>query len=398
MPWSNEGGGSKSNGPKGQGPWGGGRGSNGGGNKPGNPWGSGGGGGGGGRGPGGPGGGQPPNIDDFFKKGQDRLKTALGDGNRGSGYGGLLLALLIALGAWAYASVFVVKPEEQAVILTLGEYTSTVGPGLNVAPWPVQRAEIRAVTRENTIEIGSAISGDRRTSTRDDGFMLTGDENIVDINFQVVWNIKDLGKFLLNLADSDTTTQDATIRAVAEAAIRQVVGQSNLAPLLNTDRATAAQQVQDLIQNTLDDYDVGVNIRRVNLDRVDPPPQVLDAFRDVQAAEQERDRLQQDAQKYSNQQVAAARGKAAELLEAAEAYRSRVVAEAQGEASRFSAVLEEYSQAKEVTRRRLYIETMEKVFGGMDKIIIDQNSADGGGQGVVPYLPLDQLRRSQAGN
>ncbi|MCI4660220.1 MAG: FtsH protease activity modulator HflK [Neomegalonema sp.] len=383
MPWSNDGGGSNS-----PGPWGGGgRGSGGGGKRPGGPWGGGGG--------GNNGGGQPPNIDDFFKKGQDQLKNVLGDGNRGGGFGGLLLIALVAAGAWAYASVFRVEDQEQGVVLTFGEYSHTVGPGLNFAPWPVQTAVVRAVTRENVVNIGLQQSS-ARSNANNDGLMLTGDENIVDINFQVAWTIKELDKFLFNLAESDRRNQDETIRAVAESAIREVVARSRLAPLLNTDRATVAAQVKDLIQATLDEYNAGVNIRRVTLDRVDPPPEVLDDFRAVQAAEQERDQLQQEAQRDANQKLAAARGESRTLLEQAEAYRSQVIAEAEGEAARFTSVLSEYESAKDVTRRRLYIETMEKVLGGMDKVIIDQNGTGASGQGVVPYLPLDQLRRNSA--
>ena len=382
MPWSNN-----TGGPKSQGPWGGGGGGRGGNGGGGGPWGGGPRGGGGGGG-----GGQGPNIDDLFKKGQHRLKNVLGDGApSGGGFGGaLFLAAIVAVGAWLYVSVFQVKPEEQAAILTFGNYTRTVGPGLNFAPWPVQTAEKRAVTKENIVEIGSRRSGtssQARGGGRANGLMLTGDENIIDINFQVVWTIRELDKFLFNLADPD-----ATINAVAESAMREVVGRSQLAPLLNRDRALLEQQVFDLIQRTLDEYEAGVAIRRVNLDRADPPPEVIDSFRDVQAAEQERDTLLKQAQAYYNEKTAGARGEAAQLLQQAEGYRAQVVAVAQGEAERFNAVYEEYVNSKDVTRKRLYLETMEKVFSGINKVIIDQEG--GSGNGVVPYLPLDQLNRT----
>ena len=382
MPWSNNNGpkssGPRPSGPRGSGPWGGG----GGGGNGGGPWG-GGGGSGGGRG------GQGPNIDDLFKKGQSQLKTVLGEGGGGGGFG-VLLALIIAAGAWIYVSVYTVKLDEQAVVLTFGKYTATQGPGLNFAPWPVQTAEIRSVTKENQIVIGSSRSDTPRSSRagRDEGVMLTGDENIVDVSFNVIWNINELDKFLFNLAEPD-----ATIAAVSEAAMREVVGRSELAPLLNRDRALLQQQVADLVQTTLDEYQSGVNIVRVNLDRVDPPPEVIDAFRDVQAAAQERDTLLKQAQAYFNEKTAGARGEAARLLEDAEAYRAQVVAEAQGQAARFEAVLVEYKNAEDVTRQRLYIETMERVYGGMNKIIIDE-SADGA-SGVVPYLPLNELQRNR---
>ncbi|MGD1870376.1 MAG: FtsH protease activity modulator HflK [Neomegalonema sp.] len=374
MPWSNNGGGPKSSGP------GGGGGGQGGG---GGPWGGGGGGGGGNRGGGG---GQGPNIDDFFKKGQNQLKTVLGDGPKGGGFGGFLLILLLAVGAWAYMSVYTVKPEEQAVVMTFGKYDRTDGPGLGFAPWPVQTAIIRPVTSENIVAIGASTSSG---GGRSDGLMLTGDANIIDINFQVVWNIRQLDEFLFNLADAD-----ATIRAVGESAMREIVGKSQLAPLLNRDRAELERQVTELLQTTLDQYNAGVNILRVTLDRADPPPQVIDAFRDVQAAEQERDTLQKRADAYYNEKVASARGLAAQIVQEAEAYRAERVAAAQGEAERFKLILEEYKKAEDVTRKRLYLETMQQVLGGIDKTIIDQGSQ--GGQGVVPYLPLNELNRNGA--
>jgi membrane protease subunit HflK len=217
--------------------------------------------------------------------------------------------------------------------------------------------------------------------------MLTTDENVVDIDFQVVWNVADPAEFLFNLRDPEST-----VRAVSESAMREVIAQSELAPILNRDRAIIAQTVQELIQGTLDTYDAGINIVRVNLDRADPPQEVIDAFREVQAAEQERDRLERQADAYANRVLAGARGEAAQIMEEAEAYRARVVNEAEGEASRFGAVLAEYTKAPAVTRKRLYLETMEEVLGRVDKVILDEQ---GGGQGVVPYLPLNELNRGR---
>ena len=216
--------------------------------------------------------------------------------------------------------------------------------------------------------------------------MLTTDENIVDIDFEVVWNISDPEAYLFNLAEPRET-----VRAVSEAAMREVIAAAQLAPILNRDRQIIADTVQQLIQDTLDSYESGINVVRLNLDRADPPAEVIDAFRDVQAAEQERDRLERQADAYANRVLAGARGEAAQLLEEAEAYRALVVNEAEGEASRFSAVLAEYLLAPEVTRQRLYLETMERVLGGMDTIILDTD-ATGGTGGVVPYLPLNELR------
>ena len=220
--------------------------------------------------------------------------------------------------------------------------------------------------------------------------MLTGDENIVDIDFQVVWNVSDPEKFLFNLRDPDLT-----IRSVAESSMREIIAQSQLAPILNRDRGAIAQRLQELIQSTLDSYNSGLNIVRVNFDRADPPREVIDAFKEVQSAEQERDRLQKEADAYSNKVVAGARGEAAAVLEAAEAYRAQVVNQAEGEASRFSAVLAEYQKAPEVTRKRLYLETMEEVMARVNKVILDDKAA--GTQGVVPFLPLNDLGRTGQG-
>jgi len=372
------------------GPWGGGGGSGGGGNRGNNGSGNGN----GPRRPGGPDQ-QIPEIDEIMRKGSEQLRVLMGGrgGQSGGGDSGggdspvsprviWIGALILALGFWAYNSVYTVRPEEQSVELFLGEFNSIGEPGLNFAPWPVMTYEVIAVTRENTESIGT-----NRPGASSDGLMLTTDENIVDIDFEVVWNISDPAQYLFNLRDPEST-----IRAVSEAAMREVISQSQLAPILNRDRGVIADTVQTLIQSTLDSYGSGVNIVRLNLDRADPPAEVIDAFRDVQAAEQERDQLERQADAYANRVLAGARGEAAQILEQAEAYRAQVVNEATGEASRFLAVLSEYEQAPDVTRRRLYLETMERVLGDVDLVILDQG-ADGAGQGVVPYLPLNELRR-----
>jgi len=372
------------------GPWGGGGNSGGGRQQPPS------GGGGGGRGPDGdkP---QIPDIDELMRKGQDQLRVLMGGRGNGGGTGGsgrgggggprlsrgsLVVGIGVAVALWLGASFYTVKPEEQSVELFLGEYSSTGFPGLNFAPWPVVTYEVIPVTREQTEDIGVA------GRSGDEGLMLTGDENIVDIDFQVVWNISDPAKFLFNLRDPRMT-----IRAVSESAMREIIAQSELAPILNRDRGAIAGRLQDLIQLTLDSYESGVNVIRVNFDKADPPQQVIDAFREVQAAEQQRERLTNEADRDANRVLAAARGEAAQILEDAEGYRARVINEAEGEASRFSAVLQEYQKAPEVTRKRLYLETMEKVLGDVDKIILEDNS--GGGPGVVPYLPLNELTRSR---
>ncbi|MEQ9674348.1 MAG: FtsH protease activity modulator HflK [Roseovarius indicus] len=347
------------------------------------------------------GGSQIPEIDELVKKGQDQLRVLMG-GRGGSGRGNgstpggggpsfgrgaFVLGGLIAVVLWATASFYTVKPEEQSVELFLGKYYSTGDPGLNFAPWPLVTAEVINVTSERTGNIGSG-----RGSSGGDGLMLTTDANIVDIDFQVVWNINDPAKLLFNIRDPQLTVQ-----AVSEAVMREIIAATNLAPILNRDRGIIADTARENIQTTLDEYDSGINIVRVNLDTADPPREVIDAFREVQAAEQERDRLQRQADAYANRVLAEARGEAAQVLEQAEGYRARVVNEAIGEASRFIAVAQEFNQAPEVTQRRLYLETVERTLGKMDKILLDEATGENG-QGVLPYLPLDQLRRSQTDN
>ncbi len=378
------------------GPWGGGGGGQGGGNRGNN---------GGGRRPE-EGSSQIPEIDELVKKGQERLRVLMGGrgnggntGGGGSGGGGgpmltrgtLTIGALLVVGLWAFSSFYTVRPEEQSVELFLGEYSSTGNPGLNFAPWPLVSYEVVNVTSERTENIGNNRTGNG------DGLMLTTDANIVDIEFQVVWNINDPAKLLFNIRDPQLT-----VGAVSESVMREIIAASTLAPILNRDRGLIADTAMADIQATLDEYESGINIVRVNLDTADPPQEVINSFREVQAAEQERDRLQRQADAYANRVLAEARGESAQIQEEAEGYRARVVNESLGEASRFSAVLEEYSKAEDVTRKRLYLETMERVLGNVDKMILDSSvtGGDGEGGGVVPYLPLNELgrNRTQEGN
>jgi len=341
---------------------------------------------------------QMPEIEDLVRKGQDRLRVLMGGkgpggGPRGGGprRPGPQMSMgrgswgLVALGAvvvWAFMSFYTVNPEERSVELLFGRPFATGEEGLNFAPWPVVRAEVVSVSGERTTEIGTG-----RAGPQDSGLMLTRDQNIVDMAYQVVWNISDPEKYLFNLADPEDT-----IRAVAESAMRDIVARSELAPILNRDRGTIGEDLKLSVQSTLDAYEAGINVVRVNLDRADPPREVIDSFREVQAAQQERDRLEKEADAYANRVLASARGEAAAVIERAEGYRAEAVNTAQGEAARFNSVYDEYIKAPEVTRRRMYMETMEKVLGQANKIILDGE----GGQGVVPYLPLDQLRARPA--
>lgn len=341
---------------------------------------------------------QIPEIDELLRKGQDRLRVLMGgkgDGQRRTGgpggprpdlpslgKGSWGLFALGAVAVWVFASFYTVNTEEKSVELLFGKPYAVGSEGLNFAPWPFVTAEKVQVTGQRVTEIGAG------RDPMDSGLMLTRDQNIVDMQYQVVWNISDPEKYLFNLADPD-----GTIRAVSESAMRDIVARSELAPILNRDRGSIAGEARTLIQQTLDIYQSGINVLRVNLDRADPPKDVIDAFREVQAAQQERDRLEKEADAYANRVLANARGEAAAVVERAEAYRAEAVNSAEGEAARFNSIYAEYQKAPDVTRKRMYLETMEKVLGGVNKVLLDDKA---GGSGVVPYLPLDQLRRAPA--
>ena len=340
---------------------------------------------------------QRPEIEELVRKGQDRLRVLMGGkpsggGNRPGGpqrpqfHMGRGAWGLVAIGAavvWSFMSFYTVDEGERSVELMFGRPYSIGTPGLNFAPWPVVTKEIVLTTGERVTEVGLGQGG-----PMDSGLMLTRDQNIVDMGYQVVWNVSDPEQFLFNLADPG-----GTIRAVAESAMRDIVARSEMAPILNRDRETIRAELQENVQSTLDLYEAGINVVRVNLDRADPPREVIDSFREVQAAQQERDRLEKEADAYANRVLAGARGEAAAVIERAEGYRAEAVNNAEGEAARFNSVYDEYVKAPEVTRRRMYLETMEKVLGNVNKVIMDGDA----GQGVVPYLPLDQLRNSPAG-
>jgi modulator of FtsH protease HflK len=369
MPWSNQGGG-------GGGPWG-----SGGGNK--GPWGS-------GPQPSGP---TPPDLEEMLRRGQDKLRRVLpGSGNLG-GKGFALLGLAV-IALWGFSGFFRVEPDELGVVLRFGQVVREVQPGLNYhLPYPIETVLTPRALRVNKMDIGMRqVDDGRRTTTREvseESLMLTGDENIVDINFSVLWKVKPtgVGDYLFNIQNPENT-----VKAVAESAMREVVGRSEIQPILTGARQTTETAVQDLMQRTLDHYGAGILIQQVQMQKVDPPSQVIDAFRDVQAARADAERAQNEAQTYANRVVPEARGRVAQITQAAEAYKSQTVAEATGQTSRFVKIYEQYKKAPEVTRERMYLETMERVLGGSNKFIIDANP---GGQGVVPYLPLNEINPQQ---
>lgn len=345
------------------------------------------------RGEGGP---QISEIDQLMKRGQEQLRVLMGGRGRNGPGGpggdpggpafsrqGIALGALALVAVWSFMSFYTVRPEERSVELFLGESAGVGNPGLNFAPWPVVSYEKVQVTGERTTDIGS------QAASADSGLMLTRDQNIVDIGFQVVWNISDPEKYLFNLAEPEVT-----IKAVSESAMRDIIARSELSPILNRDRGVIVSDLRTAVQTTLDSYNAGITVIRVNLKVAQPPREVIDAFRAVQAAQQERDRLEKEADAYANQVTAGARGEAARLVEAAEGYRAQAVNSAQGEAARFISVYDEYVKAPEVTRRRLYLETMERVLGGMNKVILDGVGGGENGQGVVPFLPLNELGRA----
>ena len=413
MPWSNEGGGPwqpKNQGPKSQGPWG--QGPNDGNKNTG--------GGGGNKG-----GGQPPDLEELLRRGKDRFKNVLPPGG-GVGLGGIggkgiaVLALLGVLG-WGLTGFYTVKTNEVALNMQFGKFIGKAGEGLNYNwPYPIGGVFKVPVLDVKNIEIGRSSSDPRRPSAGADSLMLTSDENIVDIGFNVQWRISPLKPEAYVFAIQNP---EGTIKAVAESAMREVIGRRLLQNVLPSQvaavqaatpagaaaatsatqaavaaaaasAASAQSEIQDEVQKgmqtVLDSYNAGVVIERVNIARIAPPQEVLAAFREVQAAVQDQARLRNEAETYASRIVPEARGQAERTVQEAQGYRERTVAEAQGAASRFRQVFEEYRKAPDVTRQRIFLETMERVFGGMDKIIMDTGS---NGQGAVPYLPLNELQR-----
>jgi membrane protease subunit HflK len=330
----------------------------------------------------------------MLKRSQDRVKQVM----HGGGIPGPLIflaaAAAVAVVAW-YAFFFRVNPDELGVVMQFGKFVRQEPPGLHFRlPYPIEEVVLPKVTRQNIIEVGMRSGGGFERGfgggvqdVKEESLMLTGDENTVDIDFVVYWRIKDAAQYLFNIQNPDNT-----VKEVAESAMREVVGQSDIQPILTEARQKTEAAVHDLIQKTLDFYKSGIQIDQVTLQKVDPPAEVIDAFRDVQAARADKEKLQNEASGYANKVIPEAKGEAERILQGAEGFKQQTVAEAQGQTSRFLKVYDEYKKAPEVTRKRIFLETMERVFGGTDKIILDSKA----GQGVVPYLPLDQLQKKKS--
>jgi len=367
MPWNSEGGNGGSWQPGSPGPWG---------QKPGTP---------------------PLEFEEFLKRGQEKIKQWM-PGTGGMGGRSLLALALVGTIVWLLTGFYTVGPNEVGLNKIFGRYTGKTGPGLNYnLPFPIGAVEKLQVTDRNAINIGFAVRQDPRTPTAqiqvdlpEESLMLTGDENIADVKFVVIWQIDPLHPedYAFNIAN-----QRDTVKAVAESAMREVIGRGQIQRILTAERQTIETAVQELMQKVLNSYKAGILVLQVQLQSVDPPEQVIAAFKDVTAAQQDQNRLRNEAESYANRVVPEARGKAAAIVQEAEGYRIQTVAEATGQASRFNQIYEQYKKAPEVTRERLYLETMERVLSGMDKVILDQSG--GLGQGVVPYLPLGALTPQQ---
>lgn len=349
----------------------------GGGRNKGGPWGQvpGGGGGGGGnnRRPGG-----TPSLEDILARGRDRFQGGVPGGRWA--IAGAVLALLVF---WAFNAFYTIDAQQRGVEFRFGKPKPELStPGLHFHWWPVEHVERVNITENQTI-IGSSTTGTSNRSASDNGLMLSGDQNIVDVRFSVLWRVSDPVKFLIDVREPDDM-----VRRTAESAMREVVGRRPVQDIFRDDKADIQNEVQEIIQSILDSYGLGVTLSQVTIDNAAPPAEVADAFNEVQRAGQDEDKLQEDARQYANTQLGSARGQAAQLREAAAAYKQQVVFEAQGEAARFTSVYNQYVQNPDVTRKRLYLETMEQVLGSSQKVIMDS----GAGSGVVPYLPLPQLQ------
>jgi len=384
MPWNNSG-------PGGGGPWGSGGGDGGGGRPKGpqGPWG------GGGRGPNSP----LPDLDVLIARIQAFIRSLLPPGlggPRGRGLGGgrgALLLVLVLVGAWLATGFYQVGSDEQGVVSRFGAYTRTTAPGLNYhLPWPIESVMLPAVTRVNRVEVGfrsgrgEATQAGRDFSARDvpeESLMLTGDENIIDINFTVFWRISDAGAYLFN-----TRNPDNTVKSAAESVMREVIGRTPIQPAMTSARAEIETSVMKGVQFILDQYRTGVEVTQVQLLKSNPPDEVIESFRDVQRANTDADRMRNEAESYRNDIVPRARGSAAQVVAAADADRQASVAQANGQAQRFLSVLKAYDAAKDVTMQRLYIETMQDVLSHAPTTVVDDKL-----QGIVPYLPLGDFGR-----
>ena len=329
----------------------------------------------------------PPDLDEVIKRLQERFGGIFGgkgggDGS-GPGKGALTAIAVVALLLWVATGIYVVAADEEAVVLRFGQHSATKGPGLNWhLRYPIESVEKLPVTRVQRLGIGFRDFGEGRVrKVPQEALMLTRDENIVDISFIVQYKIKSVENYLFNIDSAEKTVRDA-----AESAIREVIGRTMIDDVLTTKKAEVEVETQDLIQSILDEYKAGISVTTVKLQDVQPPERVIKEFKDVASAREDKERAKNEAQAYANQIIPNSRGEAKKMILDAEGYQREVVERATGEADRFGELLKAYRQAPEVTRKRLYLDTMQQVMSKVDKVIIDGSVA---GQ-ILPYLPLDR--------
>lgn len=375
-------------------------------NNQGGPWGGGGGGGGQGGGPSpwsrGPGsGGQPPDFEEMLRRGQDRMKNMIPGGMGPGRVGAILVGVAAAL--WLASGIYIVNPGERGVPLVFGQYSGDPTlPGLHWNwPAPIGSVMTPNVEARNAVEIGfrgslNRSAGSSGSNIEEESLMLTGDENIVQVEAVAQWYIDDVEKYLFEIRDPNENIdaealKNETVKNAAEAAIREIIGQSSFEYVITQGRQTIGEQAGQLTQRILDSYNSGIRIYELSLQRVDAPTEVIDAFRDVQKAKADRESTVNEAQAYFNQVTQEAEGQASQLIRQAEAYRQEKIANAQGDAQRFISIYDQYKLSPDVTSRRLYLEALEGIMGSMNKVLIDTS----GGEGAVPYLPLDQLLKNR---
>jgi membrane protease subunit HflK len=335
---------------------------------------------------------QPPNFEDSLRRLQNFLRRWLPGGGSGLGGGrGWILGIIIVVFLWLLSGFYRVEPDQEGIVLRWGAFDRKATPGLNYhLPSPIEEALTPTVTRINRIEIGYRTNQvvSRTTEVPEEALMLTGDENIVDINFTVFWMVKDAENYVFNIRNPELT-----VKAAAESAMREVMGHTEIASALAEGRGKIETDTQALAQGILDYYGAGIDITQVQLQKVDPPGPVIDAFRDVQSAKIDQQRLVNEAEAYRNDVVPRAHGDAARIQQEAQAYKAQVVLQAKGDAARFQSVYQSYAASQDVTARRLYIETMESILKNTNKVVIDRAAST---SGVLPYLPLPSIPASPA--
>lgn len=331
----------------------------------------------------------PPDLDEVIRKLQQRLSGMFGGGSRDKGGGsgtrggragsaGIGLILIIVIAVWLLSGIYIVDEGKQGVVLQFGKFSAVEGPGPHWYPRFIQSVEIVDVERVRSENLGTI---------PDEALMLTQDENIVDIRFAVQYKVKDPRDFVFNVRDPD-----ATLRQATESAVREIVGKNGLDFIITEGRPEVAARAERLVQQILDDYQAGITVLKLNMQDAQPPQQVQFAFDDAIKAREDEVRQINEAEAYANDILPRARGEAARLLEEANAYREGVIARADGEAKRFTQVLAEYEKAPEVTRKRLYLETIEEVMARSNKVVVDVE----GGNNLM-YIPLDRVVGQQLG-